>query len=352
MHAARLRDEHDRHRHVDRRAVEVERIAGGDDQADHRLPAPQILHLAHDARQHRLRRCGAGDDEDVLADVAQQLPDAEAGGARDGAEDDEDEERAREVDGADELREREQAADPVAADGERHAAERADRREPHQHVDDREERLRHLLDQRDQRACARAERQQRQPEEDREQQHLQHLAARERVDDGRRDDVHQEVGGRELLRRGRVGRHLLHVEGRRPHAEAAPGLERRDDDEADHEHERRHHLEVHERAQTDATHLLHVPHLRDADDDRGEHDRRDHHLDQLDERVAERAHGGGALGREIPEQRGRRDRDEDLNEQAPVQRPCAHCSGCFRTDVGRGFQPRLGGPERAALHQS
>ena len=51
----RLGQEHRRHGQVDAGAVEVERVAGRDHQADHGLLAAQILHLGQHARQHRFR---------------------------------------------------------------------------------------------------------------------------------------------------------------------------------------------------------------------------------------------------------------------------------------------------------
>ena len=73
-----LRDEHRRHRQVDRGAVEVERIAGGHHQADDGLAHAQVLQLGHHARQHRLARRGAEHDQQLFLDVLDELPDREA----------------------------------------------------------------------------------------------------------------------------------------------------------------------------------------------------------------------------------------------------------------------------------
>ncbi len=51
----RLRDEDRRQREVDRRAVEVEGIAGRNDEAHHRFLRAQVLQLHHHARQRRFR---------------------------------------------------------------------------------------------------------------------------------------------------------------------------------------------------------------------------------------------------------------------------------------------------------
>ena len=91
----RLGDEHRGHREVDRRAVEVERVAGRDDEADDRLAHAEVLHLGDHPRQHRLRRRRAEHDQELFLDVADELPDREAVEARDRAEHDEDEDQAR-----------------------------------------------------------------------------------------------------------------------------------------------------------------------------------------------------------------------------------------------------------------
>ena len=71
-----------------------------------------------------------------------------------------------------------------------------------------------------------------------------------------------------------------------------------------------------QRADADAADLLHRAHVRDADDDRREDDRRDQHLDELDEAVAERPHGGAPFGRHEPENHPRGNADEDLHVEA------------------------------------
>ena len=84
-------------------------------------------------------------------------------------------------------------------------------------------RARELIDDGDDGRDDRAERQRRETEEHGEEQHLQDLAARERVDDGVRDDVQQEVGGGQRLRRGGVARDRLHVERRGSIVRPLPG---------------------------------------------------------------------------------------------------------------------------------
>ena len=173
----RLRDEHRGHRQVDRRAVEVERVAGRNDQADRRLLHAEVLELRHHPRQHRLRRRRAEHDQQLLLDVADELAGWRSRATRAiSAEHDEDEDEARQVEGAHQLAERQQRADAVLADRERHRAERADRRDLHDDADDREQHVRRLLDEVEHERAAAAELVQREAEQHREQQHLQDLA--------------------------------------------------------------------------------------------------------------------------------------------------------------------------------
>ena len=167
-----------------------------------------------------------------------------------------------------------------------------------------------------------SERQRGEAEQHREQQHLQDLAARERVDDGVGDDVEEEVdrgqapSTRTCSWRPRSCRAMAGSM-----VEAAARLQDVDDDQTDDQRERRDDLEVDQRPDADAADLLHLAHVRDADDDRGEHDRRDQHLDELDEAVAERPHGGAPLGRHEPENHAGGDADQDLDVEALQSRP-------------------------------
>ena len=66
--------------------------------------------------------------------------------ACDRAEHDEDEQQTRRVEARHQLAERGERAHAVLADRERHGAERADRREAHDHADDAEQHLRNAID--------------------------------------------------------------------------------------------------------------------------------------------------------------------------------------------------------------
>jgi hypothetical protein len=151
-----------------------------------------------------------------------------------------------------------------------------------------------------------------------EEQDLQDVARRERVDDRRRDDVHQEVGDRQVGGARRIRGDGGGIELRRVRVDALAGLHDVHEHEADEERHCRDDLEVDERAQADAADLLHVAHLRDADDDRAENDRRNHHPYQLDEGVAERLHRRAASGIEIAQQNPRDDADNHLEPEPRI----------------------------------
>ena len=93
-----------------------------------------------------------------------------------------------------------------------------------------------------------------------------------------------------LGRPSRVGGDRLGVERAGIDVHAGAGLPQIDDDQPDDQGHRGHDLEVDQRLDADPADLLHVLHAGDAVDDGAEDDRRDQHLDQLDERIAERLH--------------------------------------------------------------
>ena len=57
-------------------------VPGGDDQADDAAVHAGVFEPGHQARQHGLGRRGAERDEQLLADVAHETPEAEPGEAR------------------------------------------------------------------------------------------------------------------------------------------------------------------------------------------------------------------------------------------------------------------------------
>src|SRR4029450_7974565 len=108
--------------------IQVERIAGGNDQPDDRLLAPQILELVDHARQHRFGRRGAEYDQKLFLDVFDELQNVEARQPGNPAEYDEDEDEAGQVEGRHQLAKRGQRADAALSSWEAHSAETHARR--------------------------------------------------------------------------------------------------------------------------------------------------------------------------------------------------------------------------------
>ncbi len=275
---------------------------------------------------------------------ADEAPDAEAARARDAAEHAEDEQQAGSVEARHQLAERQQRAEAVLADGERHRAECADRREPHDVTDDPEQHGRQALDELEQGVAAPAERVQREPEQHRDQQHLQHLAAGERVGEGGRDDVEHEVG--HAVRAGLCGvlRDGRGIERRRVGVHAGAGLRDIDDDEPDEERNGADHLEIDQRESARLADLLHVLHAGDAEHHGAEDDRPDHHLDELDEGIAERFQRFAGRGVQRADQHAGHDGDEHLGVERPEQRLEHDGAPPIRARRGRRAPLRASGP--------
>ena len=249
------------------------------------------------------------------------LQDAEARQPGDRAEHDEDEYEAGRIEGRHQLAERQERADAVLADGERHRAEGADRRQPHDESDDVEERMRDVVDEMEHGLAALAQQRDREREQDREEQDLQDLSLGKSADDRVRDDVHQELDGALLARLRGVDLDRPGIDGLRIHVHADAGLQIIDDHQPDHEGEGGDDLEIDERLEADASDLLQVFHAGDAVHDGAEDDRRDQHLDQLDEAVAERLHLLADLRIEMPEQDADDDRGDHLDVEMHAGRP-------------------------------
>ena len=107
----------------------------------------------------------------------------------------------------------------------------------------------------------------------------------------------------------------------------APGRTTLTISEPDEQRERAHDLEVQQRQSRRSADLLHVLHAGDAGHHRAEDDRRDDHLDQLDEAVAERLHGGAGLGSEPAEHHAERDGQQHLQVEPTVGRALLAGSG-------------------------
>ena len=321
----RLRDEHGRHRQVDRGAIQVERIARGDHQADHRLAGAQVLHLLHHARQHRFRRRGAQHHQQLFLDVANELDDAEAMQAADDAQHDKDEEQTSQVERTHQLAQREQRADAVLADGEGHRTEGADGGDLHDDSDDVEQHMREFLDEVEHHRAAAAELVQRKAEQHREQQHLQDLTLGKGVHHRGGDHMQQEVHGALHLAGLGVGRNALGVQRVGVHVHARAGLQHIDHDQADDQGQGRDDLEVQQGQAAGLAHLLHVFHAGDAHHHGTEDDGRDDHLDQFDEAVAQGFHLGAHFRREVAQHHADDDGEQHLNVERFVERLACRC---------------------------
>ncbi len=141
-------DEQRAEREVDAGAVEVERVARRQHHPTVCCEAPADSSLAS-------RRGSTVSDDDVPTMISSsslisriELEDVEAAPARDQSEDPDDEHRARPPERDHQQREVRDAAAELG-DGVGHAAERAERRGPHDHADDPEDDLRDDLEDRD-----------------------------------------------------------------------------------------------------------------------------------------------------------------------------------------------------------
>ena len=358
--AGRLREEKRRHRQVDAGAIQVERIPGRDHEADDGFLAAEILHLGDHARQHRLGGRCPEHDQQLFLDVADELEDVEARQPGEEAEHEHDEDDAGRIERDHQLGERQERRHAVFADGERHRAERPDRRDLHDDPDHAEQGVRCLVDHVEQRLAALAERLQAEREQDGEEQHLQDLARRERADDRVGNDVHQELDRALLLgfrheALDRPGVERLDVD-----VHVAAGLQGVHHDQADDQRNRGQHLEVDQRLEADASDLFHVLHAGDAMHDGAEDDRRDDHLDHLDEGVAERLHLLAEIRIEVPERDTDRDRGEHLHIETVIEwlalgrarrRRCVrHVAPPLRAPALPRLRPRTGaGAQGASL---
>src|SRR6267154_2748104 len=100
--------------------------------------------------------------------------------------------------------------------------------------------------------------------------------------------------------------------GLRINIHASAGLQNVDDDKAYDERERRHHLEIDQRLDADATDSLEVLHSSDTMNDGAEDDRGDQHFDHLDEGIAKRFHLLAELRIEVAQEDAEDDRRQHL----------------------------------------
>ncbi|MCY1212307.1 hypothetical protein D9M72_240400 [compost metagenome] len=325
-----LGDEHRSHGQVDGSAVQVEGVAGGDDQADHGLIGTQLLHLVQHARQGRLGGRGAEHDQQLLADVLDEAQDVEAVGAGDAAQDHQDEEHAGDVEAQHQLAELHQRAHAVLADGEGHGAEGTDGSDLHDHVDDAEHHVGDAVDELQHRLAVVTHALQGEGEDHGEEQHLQDVARREGADDGAGNHIQQESDGALLLAGGGEGGDALGVQAGRIDVHAGARLYDVDHHQADDQGDGGYDFEVDQRVAAGLAHCLHVLHAGDATDHGAEDDGRDGHLDQFDEAVTQGFEGDAGFRIEVAQQNTDGDCDDDLYVQALVERLAGHGSVPFK----------------------
>ncbi len=180
--------------------------------------------------------------------------------------------------------------DPVFADGKGDRAEHAQRRQADDEADNLEQGFSGQVDDLSHRLAALAQQAQTRAEQDSEQQHLERIALGEGVDDGRRNDTHQEIDDAALhLRHSfRISLESAAIERRRVDIHAMSGREKVSNGQAHDQGDRRDNLEIDDGLGANAPNLPQVAGANDTVDDDTEDQRCDDHLDQFDEAVAER----------------------------------------------------------------
>src|ERR1035437_1391373 len=314
MRIGGLRDEQRGDGEIDRRAVQIERIAGGHNEAHYGFRAAQLFELDEQSRQNGFGRRRSQNDQQLLANVDQQFPHAESMDARDQAEHHKYEQAAGEVHARQQLAQRQKGLDAVLADGKRHGAECADGRELHDDGDDFEQPagdgvddLHHQL--------ALLKGRERDSEQDGDEENLQDLAAGEGAHDGIGNDVEQKIDGVQFFSRRRVLRHRFGVERGWIGVDARAGPDQGHYRQSDEECDGRDHFEIKQSLDADAAQLFEIADVGDAGDDGAEDDGSDHHADHLDESVAERLHAFAGRGIE----RAQRDSDQDAGDDLEVE---------------------------------
>ena len=112
-----------------------------------------------------------------------------------------------------------------------------------------------------------------------------------------------------------------------------------DQHEADDQCQTRDDFEIDQRLDGDAPHPLCFAHARDAVHHRAEDDRSDQHPHELDEEIAERLQGVGALRPHITDPHAQRHRDENLQRQIAIDRtPAFFDDGCY---IGAHMPPLI-----------
>ena len=188
----RLRQEHGGRGQIETGAVEVERIAGGYDEANHAFLASQIFELGDHARQHRFGRRRRDADQQLFPDVADQLHQANSTKPRDRTKGNNHKDDACEIKPCEQLAERGERPDAELPNRERNAAKCPDRRRPHHDRHNGKDHLGADIDGVDERLGPIAQLHQRETANNRDKEHLQDIAFRKGPDKRAGNDVHQE----------------------------------------------------------------------------------------------------------------------------------------------------------------
>ena len=316
-----LGEEDGGHGHVDVGAVEVEAVAGGDNETDGRWGAAECAQFLDHEREGGLGGTGAENQEDFFFDVAEETEDGEAAPAGDAAEDDDDEESGSDVEAEHEGEEFLQRADAVAADGEGHGAEGTDGGGFDDDAHDAEEDSAGAVDDMKDGKAAFAEAGDGEGGDEGDEEDLEEVATGEGADEAVGDDVEEEVDGAEGV--GLAFEFVGGLDGGGAEVgdvdvEAGAGFEEVDDEETDGEGKGGDDFEVEEGFATDTTEFFHVAHGGDAVDDGAKDDGGDHHFDEFDEAVAERFEGFGLIREEVAEGDADCDGDEHLDVEDSI----------------------------------
>jgi hypothetical protein len=226
----------------------------------------------------------------VLAQIAQQLDQAEARQAHHQAQHHEHEEQHRDVEQRHQHAQLLERAYAVLAHGEGDGAQHAQRCQLDDDAHDLEQGHGQGVHQLGDGLAALAQHGQRAAEQHGEQQHLQHVALGEGFHHGGGNELHQEVhraAAGQLVGIAGIGRHGRGVELAGVHVHAHAGLEDKGQHQAHAQGDGGQHLEIDQGLDAHAADALEVACTGNAVHDHAEHQYGDDHLDELDEAIAQ-----------------------------------------------------------------
>ena len=216
---------------------------------------------------------------------------------------DDPEDRQRQIEAAHEHDELPEHAEAVLRHRRRDRRPHRDRREQHHIAGDLQHDVREVVDQPHDRLRPFRHGAERDGKEHGEHHDLQDLVLRHRVRDRGRDQMDEEFFKRERRDRQAGGLSLL----RQRAGEVGAGLQQIDHDEAEQQRDEGGGNEPAQRLGEDAAELRAGAHMGDAADQGGEHQRRDDHLDQAQEQHGDQVYArcdlGAVVGKEIEDQR-------------------------------------------------